>query len=399
LSDRSETDAASPAHPWRTHNLVVLSWVSLFQDSASEMLYPILPIFLTTTLGAPIAVVAIIEGLADGMSALVKIVSGPLADRRDRKGLVGLGYGLAAAAKALIAVAFAWPVVLVARVTDRVGKGLRGAPRDALIAETVDARYRGRAFGFHRMADTAGAVIGPLVGLLLYEALDHRIRPLLVIAVVPAVLSAFLVVYVHDVRRHAVAHDRALLGPPGALATRYWRVTAVLTAFAVFNFSDALLILRARHIGFGVAGVIGVYCLYNASYAALSYPAGAASDRVSRRVVFALGLLIFAVAYVGLGLTTSSPVVVLLFLVYGGYTALTDGVVKAWVSDLAPDVARGRALGYQQGLAGFGTILAGVWAGLLWRGSGQAPLVVSGVAVGILGIVVLVGGRALDPVT
>jgi MFS family permease len=346
--------------------------------------------------------VSITEGLADGAAALTKIAAGRAADRRDRRGLVGLGYGLAAAGKMIVAAAVVWPMVLFARVLDRIGKGLRGAPRDALIADGTPPEHRGRAFGFHRAADSTGAVIGPLLGLGLYELLGRHIRPLLIVAAVPAVLSVLLVRWVVDPRPAPVrtAGQAGAADRPapfaGPLPPAFWRVTIVLTLFAVVNFTDALLLLRAAHLGLSVTGVIGVYCLYNATYALLSYPAGALSDRVPRHLVFGAGLAVFAVAYIGLGLAGSGTTVWLLLPLYGAYTALTDGVGKAWIVDLVPAAARGRALGLQQGLAGAGTIVAGVWAGLLWRGSGSGPLVASGVVAGVLAVAMLTGGRLLE---
>src|ERR1035438_2856904 len=194
------------ARSWLTPNLLLLSIVSFLQDTASELIYPVLPIFITSVLGAPAAVLGTIEGLADGISAIVSPFAGRAADRIGRKPLITAGYGLAGFGKLLIALATAWPTVLVARCADRFGKGLRDSPRDALIADGVVAAQRGKAFGFHRAMDTSGAVVGPLIGLAAYEALDHRIRPLLWIAVIPAVLSAALVALVRDPTR-----DRAKL--------------------------------------------------------------------------------------------------------------------------------------------------------------------------------------------
>src|SRR5665213_4107955 len=186
-TEAPEPSRDSPsARSWLTRNLLVLSFVSFLQDTASELLYPILPIFITVVLGAPAAVLGTIEGLADGISAIVSPFAGRAADRLGRKPLIANGYGLAAVGKLLIALAMAWPTVLVARCVDRLGKGVRGAPRDALIADGVLAAQRGRAFGFHRAMDTSGAVAGPLIGLAAYEALDPRIRLLLWIAVIPA---------------------------------------------------------------------------------------------------------------------------------------------------------------------------------------------------------------------
>jgi MFS family permease len=377
-----------------SRNVVVLSWVSFFQDAASEMLYPVLPLFLTGVLGAPPSVVGLIEGVAEGTASVMKAVSGRLADIRRRRPLVASGYGISSLSKLAIGLATGWPLVLVARFADRFGKGLRTSPRDALIAADTPSEHRGRAFGFNRALDTAGAVVGPLAGLALYEALDHRLRPLFFVAFVPAAASVALIGLV---REPATPPDRGgARQVRGPLPRRYWRVVVFLTLFGLANFSDALLILRAKALGLSFVGIILAYALYNVSYALLSYPAGVVSDRVPRRLVFATGLGIFAVAYIGLGAVTSGGWVWLLLPLYGGYTALTDGVGKAWVADLLPGERMGSGLGLYQGLGGGAALLAGVWAGLAWGSDGRFPLLVSGVVVAGLAAALFLGGARLE---
>jgi len=374
----------------------VLSLVSFFQDAASELLYPVLPLFLTGVLGAPVAVVGLIEGLAEGASSVMKAVSGRLADVRRRRPLVGWGYAISSVAKLGIGAASGWPLVLAARLVDRTGKGLRGPPRDALIADDTAKEDRGRAFGFHRAADTAGAVVGPLAGLGLYEALDHHLRPLFYVAFVPAALSVVLVGFVRERPGSGIqtgGPSRSLSG----LGGRYWRLVGVLSLFGLINFSDALLILRAKALGLGFVGIVLAYAAYNLSYALLSYPAGAISDRIPRRLVFATGLGVFAIAYVGLGAARSVVWVWVLFPLYGGFTALTDGVGKAWVADLLPKSRVGGGLGLYQALSGGAALVAGLWAGLAWGGDGHLPLVVSGIAAACVAIGLLAAGRRLDP--
>lgn len=384
---RAPGSVASASASWLTPNVRTLSGVSFLQDAASELLYPILPIFLTVTLGAPVAVVGAVEGLAEGVAALTKLISGRLADRRARRPLIALGYGLAAVGKVLIAVAGAWPVVLAGRCVDRVGKGIRGAPRDALLMVDADPAARGRIFGFHRAADTAGAVVGPAIGLGLYELLDHRIRPLLLLAVVPAVVSVLLVRAVHEPTPASTASptsDGAAasvpdVAPASALPGRLRALIVLLGLFSLVNFPDALLLLRAHELGLSTSGVIAAYVLYNAVYAGLAYPAGALSDRLPRHLVFATGLLFFAVGYLGLGLVSSPGWVFVLLPLYGGFAACTDGVGKAWAASLAPAGRQGSAQGLVQAVSGAGVLSAGLWAGLAWHGTGQLPLLVSGV--------------------
>ncbi|HMA46908.1 MAG TPA: MFS transporter [Frankiaceae bacterium] len=390
------------APSWLHRNLLVLCGVSFLQDAASELVYPLLPLLLTGPLAAPAVVVGAIEGIAEGASAVTKLLAGRLADLHRRAPLVAVGYGLAALGKALVAAALVWPVVLAGRVVDRLGKGVRGTPRDALLVVGIPADRRGAAFGLHRAADTAGAVVGPLLGLAAYELVG--LRGALVVAVVPAVLSVLLVGVLREGpppssrleprprRRPGPPPRRAAPATPAVapLPAPLRRVLALLTVFAVVNVPDALLLLRAHEVGFGVAGVLGVYVAYNAVYALLSFPAGALSDRLPRRYVMAAGLLVFAVAYAGLGLVDSRPGVVALFLLYGGYTASTDGVGKAWVSALAPAIRQGFAQGLYQGLSGAGALVAGLWAGVLWSGDGRLPLVLAGAVAATVAVALLV---------
>src|SRR3954451_15884706 len=373
-------------------NVRVLSAVSFFQDAASEMLYPVMPLFITGVLGAPPSVLGLIEGVAEGTASVGKAVSGRLADRFRRKPLVALGYGISALSKPLIGLAQGWGLVLGARFFDRVGKGVRTSPRDALIAADTPPEIRGAAFGFHRAADTAGAVVGPLLGLALYELLDHKLRPLFFVAFVPALISVLLIALV---REHppppedvAAAKREPLLASPRILPARYWRVVGVLAVFGLVNFSDAFIILRASDLGLGFVSIILVYVLYNVVYAGLSYPAGSLSDRIPRQYVFAAGLAVFAIAYVGLGLADSSGWVWVLLPLYGAYTALTDGVAKAWVADLLPAPVMGTGLGAFQAITGGCALVAGIWAGLAWGHDGSTPLVIAGVVAAAMAVVI-----------
>lgn len=374
---------------WLTRNVRVLSAVSFLQDTASELLYPLLPIYLTSVLGAPAAVVGAVEGAAEGAASVTKLAAGPLADRYSRRPLIATGYGMAALGKVMVAAAGAWPGVLAGRVVDRLGKGIRGAPRDALLVADIGTTARGRVFGFHRAMDTLGAVLGPLLGLLGYQLLDQQIAPLLWVAVVPAVLSVALVFAAREIRV-PVVHRRRVWAAVGQLPRRYWRVTAVLIAFALLNFPDALLLLRLNEIGFSVVEVILAYVTYNAVYAAASYPAGALADRIGKPVVFGVGLVFFAIGYAGLGLTTDTLTAWLLIGVYGLFTACTDGVGKAWVSSLVGSQLQGSAQGVFQGLSGFAILAAGLWAGFLWGADGRLPLLVSGIGGGVVAVVVLI---------
>ncbi|MBW8712298.1 MAG: MFS transporter, partial [Mycobacterium sp.] len=331
------TSTQPASRSWLTRNVRVLSAVSFLQDAASELLYPLLPLYLTAVLGAPAWVVGAVEGAAEGAASLTKLAAGPLGDRFARRPLIATGYGMAALGKVMVAAAGAWPGVLAGRVVDRLGKGIRGAPRDALLIVDVDDAARGRVFGFHRAMDTLGAVVGPLLGLAGYELLDHRIALL-----------------VRETRRVLPrAERRAVFARVGELPRRYWRVTAALVVFGLVNFPDALLLLRLNEIGFSVVEVILAYVTYNAVYAVSSYPAGLLADRLPRPAVFGVGLVFFAIGYTGLGLTTDAVTAWLLIGVYGLFTGCTDGVGKAWISSLVDSDLQASAQGVFQGASGF----------------------------------------------
>lgn len=386
---------------WLTRNLVVLTLVSLFQDAASELLYPLLPLLITGVLAAPPVVLGVVEGVAEAVAGLTKYVAGRRSDRGGRRAFIGTGYGLAAVGKVLVAAAGSWPVVLVGRVVDRVGKGVRSAPRDALIAASVPRDSLGRAFGFHRAGDTLGAVVGPLLGLLALSVMGGNLHHALWWAVVPAALSAALVGLVRDpsvVAAPAATRPTAVTTPPVApaarrspLPSRFWWVVGVLVVIGLVNFSDTLLLLRASEVGLDTRHVVLAYVLFNAVYALASYPAGALTDRWPRALVYAVGLLAFAAGYLGLALVRGGGAVYVLLAVYGLFPALTDGVGKAWISSLVPTEHRGRAQGAFQALSSGAVLVAGLWAGLLWdvgRGAGTVPLLVAGVG-GLVGALAL----------
>lgn len=392
----SSTDPVVRKGPaWLTRNVWVLSLVSLLQDAASELLYPLLPIYLTTVLGAPPAVVGAVEGAAEGAASITKVVSGPLGDRFSRRPLIATGYGMAALGKVFVAVASAWPGVLVGRVVDRLGKGLRGAPRDALLIDGIDPAERGRVFGFHRAWDTLGAVIGPLLGLAGYELFHHRIGPVLYLAVIPAVLSALVIAWVRERPRDLPrATGVRVFSQARLLPRQYWAVVSFLVVFSLVNFPDALLLLRLKEIGFSVVAVILAYVGYNLVYAVTSFPAGWMADRFGRPGTYGIGLVFFAIGYVGLGITTDAATASGLIVAYGLFTACYDGVAKAWISTLVGEALQSSAQGVFQGLSGCAVLAAGLWAGFWWGTDGRVPLLISGV-VGAACAVVLLGAVAV----
>jgi MFS family permease len=382
--------------PWLTRNLIAISWVSLLQDAASEMLYPIMPIFLTTVLAAPAAVVGAIEGFAEGSMAITKLSSAWMNRWLPRKLMVFLGDGGASLGKLIIALAGFWPIVMVGRVVDRLGKGMRSSARDAILVQGVDKTHRGQVIGFHRTADTTGAVIGPILALLLLSAFNGNIRDVLWIAVIPAVLSTVAVLFIKDQdpsTKRMPKLTRAETTPMNTqkLSPTVTRLIWILAFFALANFPDALLILHLSQDGFGITEVIGMYLIVNIAYAALNFPFGMLADRLKPQHVYALGLLCFAIAYGGLALTHDRTISVILIVIYGGFSAANDVVGKSWVSKLAADHQQLTVQSRLQGLSGFGILFAGIWAGMAWglgSGSGVVPLLISG-CFGLVAAVVL----------
>lgn len=376
-----------PKRPvWLTRNLFAISWVSLLQDAASEMLYPIMPIFLNTVLGAPAAVVGAIEGFAEGAMSITKLSSAWMNRWIPRKVMVFLGYGGAALGKLIIALAAFWPIVMIGRVVDRLGKGMRSAARDAILVQGIDKSHRGRVIGFHRTADTTGAVIGPILALGLLAAFDGNIRDVLWIAVIPAVLSTAAVLFIKDQdpatrRLVKIAKSERTEHNSQVLAPNLKRVIWLLAIFALANFPDALLLLHLSQEGWQVTEVVGAYLIFNIAYASLNFPFGVLADRLKPQQVYALGLLCFAAAYAGFGLTSDRVLAVVLIVIYGGFAAANDVVGKSWVSKLAGDHQQLTVQSRLQGLSGFGILFAGIWAGLAWSlgsGFGTVPLLISG---------------------
>ena len=377
-----------PKRPvWLTRNLFAISWVSLLQDAASEMLYPIMPIFLNTVLGAPAAVVGAIEGFAEGAMSITKLSSAWMNRWIPRKVMVFLGYGGASLGKLIIAMAAFWPVVMLGRVVDRLGKGMRSAARDAILVQGVDKTHRGRVIGFHRTADTTGAVIGPILALGLLAVFDGNIREVLWIAVIPAVLSTIAVLFIKDQdpatkRLVKVAKAEVTAANTQVLAPKLKRVIWVLSFFALANFPDALLLLHLSQEGWAVTEVVGAYLIFNIAYASLNFPFGLLADKLKPQQVYAVGMVCFAVAYAGFGLTSDKVLGVALIVIYGGFAAANDVVGKSWVSKLAADHQQLTVQARLQGLSGFGILFAGIWAGLAWSlgaGFGTVPLMISGV--------------------
>ena len=375
---------------WLSRNLVLITLISLTQDAASDLLYPLLPILLTGVIGAAPLALGLIEGCAEAAAGFAKLYSGKYSDRIGRKPFVIAGYSLAGVGKALVVGATSWPLVFFGRITDRIGKGMRSSPRDALIHDSVPKEHLGKAFGFHRAGDNLGAVIGPALALLGLALLDDDVRAVAQWALIPALLSGLLTLFIKDTfkkpTKEKVAESKNYKVPKEIKFP-----IATLVAIQLTNIPDALLLLRLHQIGFSAKGVVASYMLFSAVSTLLSYPAGVISDKLNPRIVYAAGLVAFGFGYLTLGLTNNHSVAILAIVIYGIFPALTDGVGKAWIASVSPSAHRGKVQGVYQSSMNFAVLGAGIWGGAMWSsGSIQWSLVIAGVGSLIGSLVLLI---------
>jgi MFS family permease len=385
---------------------VIIGFVSLLSDISGEMIYPVLPVFLIETLGAPATVVGLIEGVAVGASTAIGGISGWVSDRIGRrKPIAFAGYALTAATRPVIAAAQVWPVVLGARFAERFGKGIRNAPRDALLAESTEPQYRGRAFGFERAMDSAGAALGPLVALALVGWAGMGARGIFLLSAIPALMAALLILAVREKSESIAAGSKKLSLSLAGATSQYRRLILIVGVFGIANSANAFLILRARELFVFEARANGsspaaassdalfwsimAYVLYNTVSTIASMPAGAASDRFGRRNLLIIGFGIYAASYAGFGFANSAWMVWPLFALYGLFPALTDGVAKAMAVDTAGRAGRATAIGIYSMVNGVTQIAASYIGGLLWDRVNSSATFYFGAAVAAISAVML----------
>ncbi|MEQ1604068.1 MAG: MFS transporter [Pyrinomonadaceae bacterium] len=380
-------------------NVLALSAVSLLNDTSSEIIYPLLPAFLALSLGASPFAIGLIEGFAESIASLLKLVSGYLSDRfGSRKLPVFLGYSLAAIMRPFLAFVTSWPQVLVVRMADRVGKGIRGAPRDALIAESVPKSQRGFAFGFNRAADHLGAVFGPVAAflLLLIFAVDTRnptigeYQQVFLFASVPVVLGLLIIAFVvrdqpHPAAPVAVRPNLSLKG----FDPNFKRYLVVLAVFTLSNSTDAFLLLRASDAGISPVVLPLLWMTLHFSKVISSLIGGDLSDRLGRKTLIISGWIIYALVYVGFAFVSSVWQCWLLFIIYGMYFGLTEGVEKAFVADMVPEEKRGTAYGLYNLAFGITVFPASLIFGLIWSQYGAHTAFLTSACVSILAIFLL----------
>ena len=348
----------------------------MFNDVASEMVYPIIPIFLTAVLGAPVAIVGVIEGVAEATANLLKVFSGWLSDwLRRRKGFVAGGYLLSALAKLLLSVALSWHVVLTARFIDRFGKGVRTAARDALIADSAGPHERGAAFGLHRALDTVGAVVGPIIALLLLQLWSGNYPRIFLVAAIPAFLGvALLFVGVKEPPHDSIPPRVPITLRLSQFGKPFRLFLLASVVFSLGNSSDAFLILRSQSLGFSVTGTVLLYVAFNVVYSLLSYPLGSLSDRLGMRSLLTFSFFLFSLVYAGFGFAPEGWYLWIFFIAYGVYMAMSEGISKAYIANLVPAEVKGTAIGLFATVTGLTTFFSSVLAGILWNELGaHAP--------------------------
>ena len=374
--------------------VIVLACAALLNDTASEMIYPLLPVFLTATLGATPLVIGLIEGAADGLASILKYFAGAWSDRFGRrKPLVVAGYALAAASRALIGLAGSWATVLSARLIDRTGKGIRSAPRDAMIADVTPPEDRGRAFGFHRALDHTGAILGPLIAIALLQGLHLPMRQVFYIAVIPGALAVALLIFaLREAGGKALPSAALRAGVPARrvpLPRPFWRAITGIAFFSLANSSDAFLLLQAHDAGVSTAMLPLLWAAHHVIKSLFSTQAGALSDRIGRRSLIVAGWISYAVIYFLFPLAQSLGAFVILFVAYAVPFTLAEGAEKAFISDLVPTDARGRSFGIFYLVSGLGVLTGSLLFGVLYQEVSRSAAFFTGAVLALAGAAVI----------
>ena len=380
--------------------VILLGIAALLNDTASELIYPLLPVFLTATLGATPAVIGIIEGLADGLASILKYFSGAWSDRaKRRKPLIVSGYALAAASRALIAAAAAWPAVLAARLIDRTGKGMRSAPRDAMISDVTPREQRGRAYGFHRALDHTGAILGPLLAVLLLQGFGVSLRTVMFLAVIPGAIGVVMLLFLlretkdesGRMKDESKPNDSSFILHPSS----FKRAIAAIALFSLANSSDAFLLLQAHAAGVSAAMLPLLWAAHHVIKSLFSTAAGGLSDRIDRRWLLVSGWTSYAVIYALFPFARSLPAFVALFILYAIPFTLAEGAERAWIADLVPAEARGKSFGIFYLASGMGVLAGSALFGILYQQISPHAAFFTGAALALAAVVAVLATRRL----
>jgi MFS family permease len=374
--------------------VILLGFVSLLNDSASEMIYPILPAFLVATLGATPFDVGMIEGFADAIASILKYFAGSWSDRLTRRRpLISSGYALAAGSRAIIAAAVAWPWVLAARLIDRTGKGIRSAPRDALISDVTPVEQRGKAYGFHRALDHTGAIVGPLMAMALLQGFHLQMRTVFYIAVIPGVIAVILLVTLlkEPPREPRVSTSTSSAPLPG----KFWAALGAISLFSLANSSDAFLLLQANAAGVSTAMLPLLWAAHHVIKALFSTRAGALSDRMNRTTLLAIGWASYAAIYFAFPIAHSMRSFFVLFILYAIPFTLTEGAERAWISTLVPAEASGKSFGFYYLATGIFVLFGTLLFGAIYERVSHAAAFSTGATIALVAaIFVLISSRA-----
>lgn len=366
-----------------TRNIVLLGFVSFFADISSEMVYPLIPLYLTAVFGATPALVGLIEGIAESIASLLKVFSGYISDRfQHKKAIAFSGYATGAIYKVALLFAGSWTGILLARVIDRFGKGVRTAPRDVMVSESADKNSMGKAFGIHKMLDMAGSAIGIILACILVKSIgENSYRIVFAVSIIPVLLALCMFIFIKEkkIRRETVQREHFWKNI-SQLDGQLKLYLAVTFLFTLGNSSNSFLLLRATNVGFTSSDAILLYFVYNITASILSVPCGKLSDRIGRKKLLVGGYSTFALVYFGFAICNNKILMVLIFVVYGAYTAMTAGVERAFIAEIAPAKLKGTMLGLHSTLAGIALLPASVIAGLLWDSIGAyAPFMYGGI--------------------
>lgn len=365
-----------------------LTFASLFADVSTEMLYPVLPVFLTQVLGAPATVVGLVEGVATATQNIVQGFSGWLADKlKEHKKIALAGYFLAALSKPFIGLSIIWPQVLGARFFDRLGTGIRSAPRDGLITASADEKHRGKAFGLEGIGDNLGAFIGPLIAALLLFVFLLPIRWIFYLTVIPGILAVLMISLVKEKKKIVILNERSFV--PLKMPKEYWKYIFVTALFGIGNFSNAFLILRTKQIGIPLVATIIIYAFFNLVAALSSFPAGALSDKFGRKNILFAAFIVFIITYIGFALSTSFFVLGFLFILYGIFSGAYRAVGKALASDFVRQEFRATAIGIFSTTIGLSGLIASLVAGSLWTAVNPSAAFLYGAFFALLGTAAL----------
>ncbi len=374
-------------------NIFFAGIVSFFMDFSSEMVYPLVPLFLSSVLGVPKSVIGLIEGIAESTASLLKVFSGWLSDRLGhRKWLMALGYGISTLSRPLIATAPNWGQVLSSRFMDRFGKGIRNAPRDALIVESCQEQRLGRSFGFHRGMDTLGAVVGPAAAFGLLAYYNGQYRLVFWLSMIPGLLAVLtIIIFIRETRVCPLDQVEKPRLDWSSFSGPYKFFIVVVTLFSLGNSSDVFLILRAQSLGISVAAIPLIYMVFNVVYGLGALPAGLLSDRIGPKPIILLGLILFGLIYLGFSLADRPVHIWLLFILYGVFMALTEGVQKAYLATIIPRDFKATGFGLYNTLVGLAVLPASVIGGLLWDRVGPSATFLFGMATSWLAAILFSG--------